>query len=145
MLFSVEASLYQCGCFLRVQVTGQSLREVVREVGARLTPQEAGVLVQAQLRDRDQKDADQWQVSGNNKQQSPRQQDLTGLAIHKMSQPPTMIRWFMVLNNTFVHDECQPRLGADGVSPSLPERLLLSVQIKTSALLSSMHMYLIVL
>lgn len=48
-----------------LQVTGESLREVVREVGARLTPHEAQALVQAQLRDRDQKDADQWQVSGD--------------------------------------------------------------------------------
>lgn len=48
-----------------LQVTGKNLREVVREVGARLTPHEAQALVQAQLRDRDQKDADQWQVSGD--------------------------------------------------------------------------------
>ena len=51
------------------QVTGESLREVVREVGARLTPHEAQALVQAQLQDRDQKDADQWQVSCNDAQE----------------------------------------------------------------------------
>ena len=46
-----------------LQVTGESLREVVREVGARLTPQEGRGLTQSLLRDRDQKDSDQWQVS----------------------------------------------------------------------------------
>lgn len=45
-----------------MQVTGENLREVVREVGGRVTPQEACTLVRDELQDRDQKDADKWQV-----------------------------------------------------------------------------------
>ena len=45
-----------------VQVTGEHLKQVVHEVGGRVTPEEAGALVAKELRSRDQADSDRWQV-----------------------------------------------------------------------------------